>query len=104
MTRSVLVAVISLAAACGGVAGTAYPTTPIADPIPMNEARAQPATPVVTAVVSEPDPEPVEPEPEPEPAEPTPAVAHDHHPVAKDPPVKPKKKPRAVAPIRFDIV
>lgn len=98
MTRRILVALLSLTTACGGVAGTSYPTTPIVDPIPMNETPDRPVAPVVTAMVTEPEPEPA-------PAEPElpPAVAPDGPVATREPPVKPKKAPRP-APVRVDIV
>lgn len=102
--RAVLGALLSVAAACGGVAGSSSPTTPIADPIPMIETRSEPASPVMTAVVTEPAPVPVDPEPVPAEPEPAPAAVPDAPPVTGEAPAKPKKKPRPAAPIRFDIV
>jgi hypothetical protein len=99
MTTTPLAALLSLLVACGGGAGTAYPTTPIADPIPMIETKPVPA--VAAAIVTEPEPAPVEPEPAPEP---TPVVVHDTHTATREPPIKPKKKPRPAAPTRVEIV
>jgi plastocyanin len=65
MTRSILVAFLSIAAACGGGSKPA-PTAPIADPIPMAEAPTEP-TPGVDPVKPT---EPAVPEP---PAAPDPA-------------------------------
>lgn len=65
MTRTILVAILSLAAACGGGSKPA-PTAPIADPIPMAEAPTEP-TPAVNPVT------PAEPAVPDEPAAPDPA-------------------------------
>lgn len=67
MTRSIVVAILSIAAACGG-GSKPTPTTPIADPIPMAETPTKP-TPVVNPVT------PTEPAAPEQPAAPDPAKA-----------------------------
>lgn len=104
MTTTPLVAFLLLVVACGSGAGPAYPTTPIADPIPMIESKQVSPSTEVTAIVTEPAPEPVEPIPVPVEPEPTPIVVHDGHVSTEKPPSKPKKKPRPAAPTRVEIV
>ncbi|MBA3457041.1 MAG: cupredoxin domain-containing protein [Deltaproteobacteria bacterium] len=65
MTRSILAALVVLAAACGSGSSIATSRTPITDPIPMIETPAQPARPVDAVIAVEPAPvdTPAEPDP-----------------------------------------
>ena len=66
MNRSILVTLLSIAAACGGGSSMSGSSTPIVDPIPMIEARPEPAAdPVVVAepAPSEPPAAPAAPDP-----------------------------------------
>ncbi len=108
MNRSILVTLLSIAAACGGGSSTSGSTTPIADPIPMIETPPEPAPEPVVEVepampVEPPEPAvPVEPVKNVAVAEPVPPV-----PATVEPPSPAKRRPpraKPAAPTRVQIV
>lgn len=102
MTLTRLITVFSLVVACGDNRAPAHPTTPIADPIPMNETRQERVASVEPSILAAPEPVPVAPDPAPVDPGPAAAVVHEGH--TPNPPVKPKKQPQPAAPTRVDIV